>query len=873
MNRSTATADDERVKTGRRSFILSPPLHLLDLLLALAAGAVYLLSLSPGLLPADAGEFQLVGATLDVAHPPGYALYTLLAWLISRTPFVSPAAAVNALSAIMAAATVALVSRSVRRMTGSALAGLLAALLLAFSTTFWAQATTANVRMFTALAAALAVERLVAYRSAPSARRLAWVAFALGLGVSHHGSLVFLAAALGLYALWLAPGRLRRPWPLLAGLIPFLAWLYFPLRALMPGNDPRLATPAGFLEHVLALGFRGDILVFATLEALPERLLILGNILTFQFAWPALLLIGVGAISAIRRARDLGLALLIGLALHGFISVTYRAPQTVEYLLPAYVLMAVLAGHAVPVVMGRRQHEAPSGAKSTPHEMRDGTQSPGSRLARFDHTATGQSAAGTWRRSAALALGMVAVAWQFAATYPSFRALARDDSTRGYAQALLDLAPRDALILAAWHQATPLWYLQRVEAQRPDVEVRYVFPRGEELAQTWVNEITRALPARPVVVTSLYRSEFARLPVRLLPLGPAWRVSAEPLLEPPADLIGARSFGALEFLGFQSLSPVTGAPASEPVVLTAAWRASDVSDFSTFVHLIGPDGMLHGQMDIPHPAAAFVAGEVLLDRYTLHARPDSPPGEYALVAGAYRPDGTRLAETRLATARLEPRQDAPVTTRLLLWPAGGAWLIGRDVDHSLAGQPRLVLHWRLGAGPATTTVLGEPQALPPGPGFQTLAYDLAPEQPLPWPLAPSSAATRYVPLGGALILAGVRLPAEARPGQSISVALDFLAARPIVEDYAFKVEISGLGWRALSEGTPVDGAVPTLKWIAGSRLTDRRSIRVPADAAAGPAQAWLTVYDAFTQAVLPILDPRLARLGQSVPLGEIQVVP
>ena len=74
-------------------------------------------------------------------------------------------------------------------------------------------------------------------------RALAWLALALGLGVSHHASLVFVAAVLSLYALWLRPAVLRRPWwPLLAGVLPFVAWLYFPLRAGAFGAPPGLAT-------------------------------------------------------------------------------------------------------------------------------------------------------------------------------------------------------------------------------------------------------------------------------------------------------------------------------------------------------------------------------------------------------------------------------------------------------------------------------------------------------------------------------------------------------------------------------------------------------------------------------------------------------
>src|SRR3989304_3285651 len=88
-----------------------------DLGFGLFSLLLYSLTLSKDILPADGGEFQGVGA----ASPP-----------------------------------LVFLSRAVQRLTQSRLAGISSALALGFSTTFWAQATTANVRMLTALATALA---------------------------------------------------------------------------------------------------------------------------------------------------------------------------------------------------------------------------------------------------------------------------------------------------------------------------------------------------------------------------------------------------------------------------------------------------------------------------------------------------------------------------------------------------------------------------------------------------------------------------------------------------------------------------------------------------------------------------------------------
>jgi 4-amino-4-deoxy-L-arabinose transferase-like glycosyltransferase len=843
--------------------------------LGISALVLYSLTLAPGLLPADSGEYQITGALLGVAHPPGFALYTVLSWLIARLPFLPPAAAINWFSALLAAATLALTNRAIRIWTGSAGAGLAGAAMLGTATTFWAQATTANVRAFTAFTVALALAALAEYERAvrqagpemgrptgagrPIWSPLPWLAAALGMAVSHHGSTVFLAAVLGLYALALDWRVLRRPWPpVLAGLLPFLAWLYFPLRAGAFGSPPNARTWEGFLDQILARGWSGDMLAFATPAALPDRLRVFGVILGFQWNWMLLALAALGALTLALDRPRLALALLGGFGVHAFIAITYRAPQTAEYLLPAYGLIAVAFGFGCARLF----------AFQLPFKLKDfaqGTAPPRHVLPRF----------AAWFFVAAVALA--GLGWQFTRTLPAFRALAQDVSPRAYAQTLLEAAPTGALILANWHWATPLWYLREVEGRRPDVEIRYVVPHGAAYAQNWVDEIQAALPARPVLVTNFFRPEFEATGLRFLPRGLGWEVRAAPVLDLPADLTGAQTFGELEFLGYRRPDPAE-APDS-PVTVLAAWRlAGPPRDLNFFVHLIGPDGRLYGQHDVSHPAGGYLAGEVLLDRYPLIPLLEAPPGEYTLVAGAYSPDGARLAEVMLSALILRPATEPPATANPGRWDIAGAELAGFDVDDSLPDSRRAYLHWRLGPAAVAVSVSGFDAVVPAGSGYATTVVELAPDQVLSGPLAfllrGSASPSRYVPFGGDLILIrAAASPLSARPGETVTVDVEFLAARSITRDLTVKLDLLGAGWRAQLDTTPVGGGLPTLKWVRGARLRDRYTLAVPADARPGPAQLVLGWYDAFTQSDLPILDPRLAQLGLTAPLGAIEVLP
>lgn len=791
---------------------------------------VYAATLSPGLLPADSGEYQLTGALLGVAHPPGFALYTLLSWLSTRLLFwLTPALAINFLSAVCAALTLMLVSRAVRVWTAVPAAGLIAAAMLGVSTTFWAQATTANVRMFTALAVAWALAALADYQRAigvgrPAGAPLRWAALALGVAVSHHGSTVFLAATLGGYALSLDWRVLRRPGPLLLGLLPFLLWLYFPLRAGAYGAPPNARTWNGFLDQILARGWSGDMLAFAAPAFWPERLRVFEVVLGFQWNWAIIGLMALGGLALLARDRRLGLALWAAWGAHAFIAVTYRAPQTSEYLLPAYVLMAAGAGFAL-AELGRVKWPAV--------------------------------------RWALLAAGAAAAGWQFAADYPAYHDLAQTDETRATAQALLDQAPANTLLLTNWHWATPLWYLQQIEGRRPDVAVRYVVPQGAAYAQNWLDAITAAWPARPVVVTNFFKVEYAGAPYRFWPLASGWQVRAADQA-PPAGWRGGQVFDGLELLGYTQTAPLA---------FETAWRVAGAPrDLNVYVHLMGPDGLLYAQHDVSHPAAHTAAGAPLVDGFALIPLRETPAGVYAVTAGAYTPEGTRLAAATLTTVTVAARLTPPVTANPGNGSIDGAALIGYDVDHSVAGERRLYLHWQLGAQPITVTPPGIATNLPAGPGYQTMAVEWPADQPLPAALPDLVPGSRYVPWGDDLLLTNISYDRRSyRPGERVAVDLEFRAARPIRRDLTVSVNLIGAGWRVQWDGTPVGGGLPTLKWITGSVIHDRYTLTLPADAAPGPATLTLSWYDAFTQQDLPILDPRLAQLGSTVPLGEVLI--
>ena len=220
---------------------------------------MYAATLAPSVVGGDSGELIAVGATLGVAHPPGYPLYTLLAKLFTFVPWGNVAQRVNLLSAVCGAAAVGLLCRAVRRLTSDAWCGVAAAGLLAFSPLVWPYAVTAEVfPLNNLMIAALLLLLVETDRAEGPALRRGLCAFALvsGLSLGNHHTSVFVIAPFGAYLLWRARSVLdARLLALIAaaGLVGLTPYLYLPWaasrRPAVAFGDPSRWN--GFWAHLL----------------------------------------------------------------------------------------------------------------------------------------------------------------------------------------------------------------------------------------------------------------------------------------------------------------------------------------------------------------------------------------------------------------------------------------------------------------------------------------------------------------------------------------------------------------------------------------------------------------------------------------------
>ena len=727
--------------------------------------ALYGWTMNADVQPADSGEFQLAAITLTVPHPPGYPLFTLLGWLFAQVPVGSPFARVTFLSAVASALTLAVMGVGVAHNAdakvpryATALAMFVAMLALGTSTTFWAQATTTNIRSLTALFATLLVLMLLRAWQQPSRNNLIGFAIVLGLGVGHHLSLVFVGALFAFVVL-VKSFRARLPWRdfRLAGLALIatqVVWLLLPLRNAAPSLIAHgdLASLNGFLNHVLARGFEGDLFYFIRTEPALfwDRLALTPTLLQFQFGVPLLLLMGLATLVVIWRQRRLGLILLAAFALHLFVTLTYRAPQTVEYAMPCWVIACALLGMGIseagPLLM---HHVHDASRRLTPPRI-------------------------------TVLIGLIAlilIGRDMRSRLPSFIALGQDRSTRTAAEAVLNHVEDNAIVWAQWHQATPIWALQAVEQLRPSVNVQYSYPAGAEPYETtFARRAAASAPITPAYITSYFEAELAAQNLQVQPMAnaPAWRVITS---APSISNTLATWNGRIGLLSVQGMPQQIEAGAMFDV--DVSWRAQGepIAGDSITLRILRPDGHAATNADVQ-----LTQTGIGFKRVALAAPYDLPAGEYDMLAGAYN----------------------------------GATIYQID-----SGQPFVKV--------------GQIQITP---ASVRLPLQTADQRAIPF--ANQMALTSY---------------ATQRNGNQLVIDLDWLALQPLTEDYKISVRLMGdNGFHMAHDGVPALGAVPTLKWIEGSRIADRHIFDGGDDA--GPLAFEIVVYDQVTRIPLIPLDER-----------------
>jgi len=125
-----------------------------------------------------------------------------------------------------------------------------------------------------------------------------------------------------------------------------------------------------------------------------------------------------------------------------------------------------------------------------------------------------------------------------------------------------------------------------------------------------------------------------------------WLASASdlcPLIEVEvlADREGLADFATRILLVNAEVEKTTVNP-GDTIPVTLLWRGMRPldADYTVFVHLVGPDGRLHGQIDSwpvhgSYPTSEWTPGTEIIDRYEVRLDAHAPAGEYRVQVGWY----------------------------------------------------------------------------------------------------------------------------------------------------------------------------------------------------------------------------------------------
>lgn len=372
-------------------------------LVSLFTFLVYLKTLAPSVTFIDSGELAAVACTLGIAHPTGYPLFTLLGWFFSKLPIAAEEIMrLNIMAAFFCAAGVFvfyhLVYFLLRGVCGTSkdkkggensgairIASAGAALLLAFSETYWSQATAIEVYSlhvfflsfvtFAFFKAVYGDEWKTHTSDHWGSSNRWWYVFAFGLGLSFTNHMTTILLAPGLLYLYFATqgfdatswkriGRMAIPF-----VIGFSVYLYLPFRAsqapLLNWGNP--TTFEKFLWHWTGKQYR--VWIFSSTEAAGRQLAYFFNDLPYEFAYVGLALAIPGIIFLWRRVWKIGVA--IALLFFGcvFYSINYDIHDIDSYFLLAYFCIALLAGAGL-LALNNWLHSTLFALRSSPYALR-----------------------------------------------------------------------------------------------------------------------------------------------------------------------------------------------------------------------------------------------------------------------------------------------------------------------------------------------------------------------------------------------------------------------------------------------------------------------------------------------------------------------
>ena len=343
---------------------------------------IYLFTLAPSVVQIDSGELSAVQATLGIAHPTGYPLFTMIGYLFIKLPlpFTSIFKA-NLLAAIWCAlgvfifiksayliftnnevkSTSATKSKKKKEIknddlpsdhkinSAAILSSVFGGITLAFSSTFWSQSTSVEVYSLQIFSFSLITFLILrAYFSANGKIiNWLWVAVSLALGFANHMTTLLIFPFITILFFQkekFSIASIKKILLMLAVFISLLIliYLYLPLRA---SANPRInwGNPINFenfFRHVS--GKQYQVWLFESFESAGKQLKYFLSNFPSEFAYLGLIIGIIGSVAAYRDFRKIFYPLIATFLFAVLYTINYDIVDIDSYFLLAYMMFAFL---------------------------------------------------------------------------------------------------------------------------------------------------------------------------------------------------------------------------------------------------------------------------------------------------------------------------------------------------------------------------------------------------------------------------------------------------------------------------------------------------------------------------------------------------
>ncbi len=298
-------------------------------------------TLSPTVGLIDSGEIIFGINYLNILHPTGYPLFTLLGKIFSFLPFLEPAFKGNLLSFLLGFFTIILLYFLIKKITNDNIVSLIYVTLFSFNNLFWSIVNEIEVYSLTTF---LLILLIYLFLKKEEENIFLFTAYVLGVSLTHH--LMLLAIVLPMIIYFILKEKKKIFLFIIFFLLGFSLYLYLLIRA---NSEPifNWGKPKDFLRlfwHISGKQYRIWSFSLPFNEVINNFVKEI-NFLIKEMVYVYFLLVIIGIYFLFKKSRELTVILVATIFIGILNSINYSIPDIQPYYLPTFIPLIIFSSY------------------------------------------------------------------------------------------------------------------------------------------------------------------------------------------------------------------------------------------------------------------------------------------------------------------------------------------------------------------------------------------------------------------------------------------------------------------------------------------------------------------------------------------------